>query len=168
MTQAWRIPVRTSLKDKPWISAFDNRSNFATHIESQSYAFPWGKQHPEWLTVHSDVMIPGYLTGLNNVTWNQEYSDQVYMQMAQNTLDEIAWTIQTYYLGGILTTTETPTTSDTTSKTSDTIDTSTIIATVDPSTRPTTPTITSITGSPIVLLAGLICIYGIKRKRRRK
>ncbi len=98
LNQAWRIPVRTSLKDKPWFSAHDNRSNFVTHIESQSYAYPWGKQHPKWLSVHSDVMIPGYLAALNGITWNAGYTDAQYTAKAQEALDSMAAAIQVYYL----------------------------------------------------------------------
>ncbi len=99
LNEAWRIPVRTSLKDNAWFSASANRSNFVTHIESQSYAFPWGKQHPKWLGIHSDVMIPGYLAALNGITWNAGYTDAQYTAAAQKALDGMAAQIQVFVLG---------------------------------------------------------------------
>ncbi len=99
---SWRIPVRQSLKDDPWFTeaGHPERANFVTHIESQVYAFPWGKQHPEWLTVHSSVMMPGYRNALLDVEHGKGYTDAWYTEKAQSTLDEMAVTIQCYYLGG--------------------------------------------------------------------
>jgi ABC-type glycerol-3-phosphate transport system substrate-binding protein len=99
---SWRIPVRQSLKNDPWFTASGHpeRANFVTHIESQVYAFPWGKQHPEWLTVHSSVMMPGYRNALLDVEHGKGYTDAWYTEKAQSTLDEMAVTIQCYYLGG--------------------------------------------------------------------
>ncbi|PWI46844.1 hypothetical protein CEE45_14740 [Candidatus Heimdallarchaeota archaeon B3_Heim] len=99
---SWRIPVRQSLKSDPWFTeaGHGERANFVTHIESQVYAFPWGKQHPEWLTVHETVMMPGYRDALLAVKYGKGYSDAWYTEQAQLALDKMAADIQCYYLGG--------------------------------------------------------------------
>ena len=99
---SWRIPVRQSLKNDPWFTATGHpeRANFVTHIESQVYAFAWGKQHPEWMTVHESVMMPGYRDALLEVTWGKGYSDSWYTDQAQLALDTMAARIQCYYLSG--------------------------------------------------------------------
>ncbi|MHA2096043.1 MAG: hypothetical protein ACW98F_15590, partial [Candidatus Hodarchaeales archaeon] len=99
---SWRIPVRQSLKTDPWFTeaGHPERANFVTHIESQVYAFPWGKQHPEWLTVHESVLMPGYRDALLAVEYGKGYSDAWYTEQAQFALDKMAADIQCYYLGG--------------------------------------------------------------------
>ena len=96
---AWRIPVRLSVAEDPWFSAFPNRTNYIRHIESDVYAYPWGKQHPKWVDVHSSVLQPGYKTALTSVVWNQSYTDAAYLTMAQAALDTMAYEAQTFYLG---------------------------------------------------------------------
>ncbi len=99
---SWRIPVRQSLKNNAWFTetGHPERANFVTHIESQEYAFPWGKQHPDWITVHETVMMPGYRDALLDVEWGKGYSDAWYTDQSQMALDQMAATIQCYYLGG--------------------------------------------------------------------
>ena len=98
LNHTWRIPVRKSLKNNPWFSAYPNRTNFITHIESQNYAYAWGKQHPSWMSIHENVMMPGYYNALFAVTWNGTYTDQDYTDFAQNALDAMALDIETNYL----------------------------------------------------------------------
>ncbi|MHA1448197.1 MAG: ABC transporter substrate-binding protein [Candidatus Hodarchaeales archaeon] len=98
---AWRIPVRESLKSNTWFTAHENRSNFVTHIESQAYAYPWGKQHPSWMDIHENVMMPGYRAAMLDVDYGAGYTDAQYTAMAQAALDEMAYQAQTYYLGGL-------------------------------------------------------------------
>ncbi|MHA1944508.1 MAG: ABC transporter substrate-binding protein [Candidatus Hodarchaeales archaeon] len=98
---AWRIPVRTSVQNNPWFDAFPNRTNFKYHIDSQSYAYAWGKQHPKWIEIHESVMMPGYRDALLTVTWNQSYTAQDYQIKAQSALDTMADTIQEFYLVNI-------------------------------------------------------------------
>jgi maltose-binding protein MalE len=96
---AWRIPVRTSVTADPWFTEFDNRTNFLYHVESQSYAFPWGKQHPKWIEIHESVMMPGYRDALLDVEYN--VTGQAYTAMAQAALDDMAYEIQVFYLVNI-------------------------------------------------------------------
>ncbi|MHA2306281.1 MAG: ABC transporter substrate-binding protein [Candidatus Hodarchaeales archaeon] len=105
LNAAWRIPVRESLKSEAWFTAHPNRTNFVTHIESQVYAFPWGRQHPKWVSIHESVMMPGYHTALGKITWNGTYTDDNYTDAAQAALDAMALEIETNYLPNIPTTT---------------------------------------------------------------
>jgi maltose-binding protein MalE len=107
---SWRIPVRESLKNDPWFSdvAHPERANFVTHIESQQYAFPWGQQHPIWITVHESVMMPGYKSAMQKVTYGAGYTDAQYTTMAQNALNKMAADIQCFYLGGPCVTVQEP------------------------------------------------------------
>ncbi|MHA1214891.1 MAG: ABC transporter substrate-binding protein [Candidatus Hodarchaeales archaeon] len=111
LNTSWRIPVRLSLKDDPWFTeaGHPERANFVTHIESQDYAFPWGRQHPKWMTIHESVMMPGYRNALLEVEWGKGYTDQWYLDKAQAALDQMAATIQCYYLGGPCVEVEQPT-----------------------------------------------------------
>jgi ABC-type glycerol-3-phosphate transport system substrate-binding protein len=93
---AWRIPVRTSVTEDAWFTAFENRSNFLMHVESLDYAYAWGKQHPDWMTVHEAVMMPGYLAAVESVDYDT--TGQNYRTLAQAALDEMAATIQFDYL----------------------------------------------------------------------
>lgn len=102
---SWRLPVRDSVKTDPWFTAFPNRTNFVTHIESQAYAYPWGRQHPTWLSIHESVMMPGYHTALQAITWNSTQTDQYYIDAAQAALDAMALEIEANYLPNIPTTT---------------------------------------------------------------
>jgi ABC-type glycerol-3-phosphate transport system substrate-binding protein len=97
---AWRVPVRQSVASDPWFTAagFPERANHIVHIESQVYAFPWGKQHPEWITIHESVMMPGYKNALQSVVWGQGYTDTQYTEMAQKALDAMAQNIEIFYL----------------------------------------------------------------------
>ena len=96
---AWRIPVRLSVTEDPWFAAFPNRTNYLRHVVSDSYAYPWGKQHPDWVDIHGSVLTPGYKAALTAVTWNQSYTDAEYTTMAQAALDTMAYEAQTFYLG---------------------------------------------------------------------
>lgn len=96
---AWRIPVRTSLSTNPWFTAYPNRTNFLYHVESQSYAYAWGKQHPKWIEIHESVMMPGYRDALLDVDFNTTGQD--YTALAQAALDDMAYEIQTFYLVNI-------------------------------------------------------------------
>ena len=98
---AWRIPVRTSVSLDPWFTEFDNRTNFLYHVESQSYAYAWGKQHPKWIEIHESVMMPGYRDALLDIDYNVTQADSVYTAAAQAALDEMAGTIQKDYLVNI-------------------------------------------------------------------
>ncbi|MHA2274850.1 MAG: extracellular solute-binding protein, partial [Candidatus Kariarchaeaceae archaeon] len=96
----WRIPVRKSLKDEPWFTeaGHPERANYITHIESQEYAYPWGKQYPDWMSIHDNIMMPQYHQALSSVSWSGGYADDDYYQMAQNALDNMAFEIETNYL----------------------------------------------------------------------
>lgn len=99
---SWRFPVRTSVTDNEWFTASGHpeRANFKVHTESLSYAYPWGRQHPDWLTAHSSVLMPGYLDALLKVERGKGYTDAWYMEQAQCALDKMAAQIQANYLGG--------------------------------------------------------------------
>lgn len=97
--ESWRIPVRTSVTADPWFTAYPNRTNFLYHVESQSYAYAWGKQHPKWIEVHESVMMPGYKDALLAVDYNTTGQD--YTALAQAALDDMAYEIQTFYLVNI-------------------------------------------------------------------
>ncbi|MFX1282936.1 MAG: ABC transporter substrate-binding protein [Promethearchaeota archaeon] len=101
--ESWRIPVKKSLTTDPWFSAFPNRSNFVTHIESQEYAYPWGKQHPEWIAIHESVLMPGYYDALLAINYDGTYTDQNYIDAAQAALDDMAQEIEDDYLRGSVT-----------------------------------------------------------------
>ncbi|OLS20026.1 MAG: hypothetical protein HeimC3_42370 [Candidatus Heimdallarchaeota archaeon LC_3] len=112
LDESWRIPVRQSLKTNAWFtdSAHLERSNFVTHIESQVYAFAWGRQHPQWISTHEDIMMPGYRNALLDVEWNKGYSDDWYTDKAQAALDQMAADIQCFKLGGPCVDVEAPST----------------------------------------------------------
>jgi ABC-type glycerol-3-phosphate transport system substrate-binding protein len=97
---SWRVPVRQSVAENPWFTETGNpeRANFIEHIKSQEYAYPWGKQHPEWISIHEQVMMPGYRDALLKVNYGQGYTDEQYLDMAQSALDAMAQQIETFYL----------------------------------------------------------------------
>lgn len=97
---AWRIPVRRSVTTDPWFTAFPNRTNFLTHVDSQNYTYAWGRQHPVWMDVHESIVMPGYLEALQSVTRGADLTDTEYEAIAQLALDKMAAKIQCYYLGG--------------------------------------------------------------------
>ncbi len=102
---SWRLPVRSSVQNDPWFDVFPNRTNYKIHIDSQVYAYPWGRQHPTWMSIHESVMIPGYLAALQNITWNSDLTDAQYEAQAQAALDAMALEIELNYLPNIPTTT---------------------------------------------------------------
>lgn len=97
---SWRVPVRQSVAENSWFteSGHPERANFIKHIESQVYAFPWGKQHPQWISIHEQVMMPGYRDALLDVTHGKGYTDAQYTEMAQKALDGMAQQIERFYL----------------------------------------------------------------------
>jgi maltose-binding protein MalE len=101
LNQAWRIPVRDNIADfATWVAASpENRTNFQVHVESQAYAYPWGRQHPQWIDIHESVMMPGYYNALLEVEYDKGYTDAEYTAMAQEALDAMAQNIQAFYLG---------------------------------------------------------------------
>ena len=104
LNQAWRIPVKKSLASDPWFTAFPNRTNFVRHIESQEYAYPWGKQHSKWISIHESVLMPAYKDVTHKIKWNATgitggYNDTYYTQVAQEALDKMAQEIEVNYIG---------------------------------------------------------------------
>ncbi|MHA2214959.1 MAG: extracellular solute-binding protein [Candidatus Hodarchaeales archaeon] len=95
-----RIPVRKSLKNEPWFTeaGHPERANYITHIESQEYAYPWGKQYPDWMSIHENIMMPQYHQALSSVYLNGGYAPGDYYQMAQTALDTMAFDIESIYL----------------------------------------------------------------------
>lgn len=100
LKQSWRIPVKKSLASNAWFSQFPNRTNFVTHIESQEYAYPWGKQHSKWISIHESVLMPGYKAATHSITWNSTlYNDTYYEKVATDALDKMAQEIEVNYIG---------------------------------------------------------------------
>ena len=123
---AWRIPVRLSVTEDPWFSQFPNRTNFIRHVVSDSYAYPWGKQHPDWVNIHTDVLQPGYKAALTSVVWDQGYTDAEYLTMAQTALDNMAFDAQIFKLGYAAPVYPVPTTTAVTSVEYTTVETTSI------------------------------------------
>lgn len=101
-TVSFRFPVRTSVTENEWFTeaGHPERANYAVHTESLTYAYPWGRQHPDWITAHTSVLMPGYLDALLKVEAGKGYTDAWYTEQAQCSLDKMAAQVQANYLGG--------------------------------------------------------------------
>lgn len=163
LNNSWRIPVRTSLINNAWFhdSAHPERQNFIIHTESQSYAFPWGRQYSKWLDVHTSVMMPGYRAALLQVEYGHGYTDAQYLSIAQSALDKMAADIQCFYLGGPCVTV-----SSQPSVVTITSGGSTIVSTVQQTTTTSksTPGFELFIAIPIIL--GLAGINSMRRRRK--
>jgi ABC-type glycerol-3-phosphate transport system substrate-binding protein len=158
---SWRIPVRTSLVSNPWFTeaGHPERQNLVTHIQSQSYAFPWGRQHPKWLDVHTAVMMPGYKAAMNQIQYGNGYTDAQYTSIAQKSLDKMAADIQCYYLGGPCVAVSSQPSVVTT-----VIGGSTIVSTVSTTSTKSTPGFELFVAIPLIL--GVAGIHSFRRRRK--
>jgi maltose-binding protein MalE len=163
LNTSWRIPVRESLKNNAWFTAAGHpeRANFIIHIESQSYAFPWGRQHPKWLDIHEAVMMPGYRNAMLKVQYGKGYTDAEYKSMAQSALNKMAADIQCFYLGGPCVTITSPP-----SVVTYTSGGSTIISTIQQTTTKSgsTPGFELFVAIPIIL--GMAGMHLLRRRRK--
>jgi len=151
----WRAPAMKSVLDDPWFTSSDLAANLVVHAESQDYAFPWGKQHPEWINIHENVMMPGYTDALAAITYNSPLTDAQYTAASQSALDDMAFAIQIFILPDI--------TPSTVTSTDTLVDTSTVTGFV-------TDTVTASPGFDLYIAALAILAIGIipilKRRRR--
>jgi hypothetical protein len=160
LNTAWRIPVRRSVTEDPWFTAFDNRSNFLTHVDSQNYTYAWGRQHPVWMDVHEAIVMPGYLEALQSVSRGADLTDAEYRATAQHALNKMAAKIQCYYLDGPCI--EIP------EYTTITVVETTVVETVV--TDIVTSIVTSVVQAPgfsiLVLIGGIVPVLYLRKKKK--